>query len=51
MTDNGHLDSIIWHAMHERTNIHKIIKFIAENQATFNKKTIERLVDDYDWDN
>jgi len=50
MTDDGYLDSIIWHAMHERTNMHKIIKFIAENQSDFNEKSIERLVDDYGWD-
>lgn len=50
MTDNGYLDSIIWYSMHERTNMHKIIKFIAENQSDFNVKSIERLVDDYGWD-
>ncbi len=47
MTDSGELDMIIWHAMHENTNVHKIISYIAEHNDDFEIKNIDAVIDDY----
>ncbi len=50
MTETAALDMVIWHAMHERTNIHKLLGYIAEHAEEFKEKSIKRLVSDYEWD-